>query len=72
MNTGMDCNSVRVIPNPYFGRSSLNESDKRRISFMDLPEKYTLSIYTITGERVWEQMKLENAGDGITFGIYAL
>ena len=25
-NTGNDCNSVRVIPNPYFGRSTLNES----------------------------------------------
>ena len=68
-NTGMDCNSVRVIPNPYFGRSTLNETVyKRRISFMDLPEKYTLSIYTVTGELVWEQNELhENAGDGITF-----
>ena len=35
---------------------------------MDLPEKYTLSIYTVTGELVWEQNELhENAGDGITF-----
>jgi hypothetical protein len=55
-NTGNDCNSVRVIPNPYFGRSALNENVyNRRISFMDLPEKYTLSIYTVSGELVWSQ-----------------
>jgi hypothetical protein len=68
-NTGSDCNSVRVIPNPYFGRSNLNETDyKRRISFMDLPEQYTLSIYTVTGELVWSQNEShQDAGDGITF-----
>ena len=68
-NTGNDCNSVRVIPNPYFARSSLNETIyNRRISFMDLPEKYTLSIYTVTGELVWSQDEgHQDAGDGITF-----
>jgi len=68
-NTGDDCNSVRVIPNPYFARSSLNETIyNRRISFMDLPEKYTLSIYTVTGELVWSQDEgHQDAGDGITF-----
>ena len=68
-NTGNDCNSVRVIPNPYFGRSTLNESIyNRRISFMDLPEKYTLSIYTISGELVWSQNEThQDAGDGIAF-----
>ena len=68
-NTGNDCNSVRVIPNPYFGRSTLNESIyNRRISFMDLPNKYTLSIYTVSGELVWSQNEThQDAGDGIAF-----
>ena len=35
---------------------------------MDLPEKYTLSIYTVTGELVWSQDEgHQDAGDGITF-----
>ncbi|OUW20175.1 MAG: hypothetical protein CBD21_04995 [bacterium TMED161] len=68
-NTGDNCNRVRVIPNPYFGRSTLNETVyNRRISFMDLPEKYTLSIYTISGELVWSQNENHpDAGDGMTF-----
>ncbi len=68
-NTGDDCNEVRVIPNPYFGRSELNESEyKRRMSFMDLPEKYKLSIYTVTGEHVWTQDEAhQDAGDGMAF-----
>ena len=68
-NTGNNCNRVRVIPNPYFGRSTLNETIyNRRISFMDLPESYTLSIYTVTGELVWSQDEdHQDAGDGITF-----
>jgi len=68
-NTGDDCNSVRVIPNPYFARSTLNETNyKRRLSFMDLPEKYTLTIYTVNGELVWSQNENhEDAGDGLAF-----
>ena len=68
-NTGDNCNQVRVIPNPYFGRSTLNETVyNRRISFMDLPERYTLSIYTISGELVWSQNESHpDAGDGLTF-----
>ena len=35
---------------------------------MDLPEKYSLSIYTVTGELVWSQDEShQDAGDGITF-----
>jgi hypothetical protein len=68
-NTGDDCNSVRVIPNPYFARSTLNETNySRRLSFMDLPEEYTLTIYTVNGELVWEQDEThDDAGDGIAF-----
>ena len=68
-NTGDVCNQVRVIPNPYFGRSELNENSyKRRISFMDLPEKYKLRIYTVTGEHVWTQDEThQDAGNGLAF-----
>ena len=35
---------------------------------MDLPEEYTLTIYTVNGELVWEQDEThDDAGDGITF-----
>ena len=35
---------------------------------MDLPDKYTLSIYTVTGELVWSQNEThQDAGDGIAF-----
>ena len=72
-NTGNSCSEVRVIPNPYFGRSHLNEVEyMRRIAFMDLPEKYTLKIYTVSGEFVWSQNETYENGefsaqDGSTF-----
>ena len=45
-NRGTDCESVRVIPNPYIVYSGLNETEyMRRISFTDLPEIYDLKIY---------------------------
>ena len=68
-NTGNECGSVRVIPNPYIVYSGLNETEyKRRISFTDLPEQYNLKIYTINGEFVWEQNEsYTDAGDGVTF-----
>ena len=68
-NTGTDCESVRVIPNPYIVYSGLNETEyMRRISFTDLPEKYDLKIYTINGEFVWSQDETYiDAGDGVTF-----
>ena len=68
-NTAEDCNQVRVIPNPYLGKSGLNETSyKKRLSFMDLPEKYSLKIYTVTGEHVWTQDEThQDAGNGFAF-----
>ncbi len=68
-NTGLECSSVRVIPNPYIAYSGLNETEyMRRISFTDLPERYDLKIYTINGEFVWQQDETYDvAGDGVTF-----
>ena len=55
-STGRDCELVTVVPNPYFARSGLNETSyKRKISFMNLPDEYTLTIYTVSGELVWSQ-----------------
>ena len=55
-STGLDCDMVTVVPNPYFARSGLNETEyKRKISFLNLPDQYTLTIYTVSGELVWSQ-----------------
>ena len=55
-STGDDCDLVTVVPNPYFSRSGLNETEwLRRISFQNLPDKYKLTIYTVSGELVWSQ-----------------
>ena len=55
-STGSDCDLVTVVPNPYLARSGLNETEyKRKISFLNLPDKYTLTIYTVSGELVWSQ-----------------
>jgi len=68
-STGEECDEVTVVPNPYFARSSLNENEyMRRISFMNLPDKYKLSIYTVSGEFVWSQTEShESAQSGMTF-----
>lgn len=48
-------NKIRVVPNPYIVHSNFNETQyKKRIRFTRLPEKCTITIFTVTGEKVRE------------------
>ena len=47
--------NVGVVPNPYIVRSGYKESEYlRQIRFTNLPNECTISIYTVTGEFVFE------------------
>ncbi|NOZ75959.1 MAG: hypothetical protein GXO90_11420 [FCB group bacterium] len=57
-------NKVQVVPNPYIVRSQFNEREYvRRMRFTHLPETCTITIYTITGEKV-NQLKHDDPVDG--------
>ena len=57
-------NNVKVVPNPYLGRSSFKESEFiRQIRFTNLPEKCKIRIFTLSGELVSEIMH-ENQSSG--------
>ena len=57
-------NNIIVIPNPYIVDTDYNETIyKKKMRFTRLPEKCTITIYTVTGEKVQE---LEH--DSITNG----
>ena len=44
-----------VVPNPYIVRSGYKEDEYlRQIRFTNLPSQCTISIYTVTGEFVYE------------------
>ena len=46
-------NNIQVVPNPYIVSSDFNETEyKRKIRFTRLPANCTVSIFTITGEKV--------------------
>jgi hypothetical protein len=46
-------NEILVVPNPYITSSDYNETEyKRKIYFYNLPEDWTMQIFTITGEKV--------------------
>ena len=50
-----ECNAreVIVVPNPYIKWSGYEEEDYRRVlRFTRLPEKCTITIYTVSGEKV--------------------
>jgi len=48
-------NNIKVVPNPYIVHSDYNETKyKRRIRFTRLPKICTITIFTITGEKVRE------------------
>ena len=51
--TSSQLNEISVVPNPYSVESDYNESPgEHRLYFTRLPNKCTLSIYTISGEFV--------------------
>jgi len=48
-----DLSKVKVVPNPYMGSSFLDLStNSRRIEFVNLPDKCTIRIYTLSGNLV--------------------
>ena len=62
-----DLNNITVVPNPYIVHSDFNETQyKKRIRFTRLPEKCTITIFTVTGEKVRE-LNHDHATDGNTW-----
>jgi hypothetical protein len=50
-----DLSKITVVPNPYIVHSNFNETQyKKKIRFTRLPEKCTITIFTVTGEKVRE------------------
>ena len=48
-----DLSLIKVVPNPYIQRSDYLESQYlRQIRFTNLPEECTITVFTVTGERV--------------------
>ena len=53
VNTNARLNNVRAVPNPYYLYSSYdNSAVERSIKFTNLPTKCTITIYTLTGDRI--------------------
>ena len=53
-----------MVPNPYIAHSDYNETEyKRRIRFTRLPPSCTITIFTISGEKVRE-LEHNSATDG--------
>ena len=56
--------NVKVVPNPYIVHSKYNETIyKKQIRFTRLPEKCTITIFTVTGEKV-QELNHDDALDG--------
>ena len=56
--------NVKVVPNPYIVHSKYNETNyKKQIRFTRLPEKCTITIFTVTGEKV-QELNHDDALDG--------
>ena len=48
-----DLTLIKVVPNPFLGRSQLDEGEfPRLIRFTNLPVQCTITIFTLTGEKV--------------------
>jgi len=48
-----DLTKIRAVPNPYFATSFLDLSpNNRRIEFVNLPDRCTIRIYTLSGNLV--------------------
>jgi len=55
---------VKVVPNPYIVHSKYNETIyKKQIRFTRLPKKCTITIFTVTGEKV-QELNHDDALDG--------
>ncbi len=59
-----DLDQITVVPNPYIVHSDFNETVyKKKIRFTRLPQTCTITIFTISGEKVRE-LKHNSATDG--------
>tara|TARA_B100000315_G_scaffold260651_1_gene323724 strand:+ start:2128 stop:5337 length:3210 start_codon:yes stop_codon:yes gene_type:complete len=60
----IDLSSVQVVPNPYIVHSMFPETEYLKlIRFTNLPSKCTITIFTISGEKV-TQIEHENEDEG--------
>jgi len=51
--TQQELEDIRVVPNPYIVRSPFNETGfLRQIEFIRLPQHCTITIFTVSGEKV--------------------
>tara|TARA_Y100000996_G_scaffold179145_1_gene139969 strand:- start:24 stop:3764 length:3741 start_codon:yes stop_codon:yes gene_type:complete len=60
-------NDIKVVPNPYIMHSGFNETEfVRSIRFTHLPQKCSIHIYTVSGEKV-NTLNYESVDDGNLF-----
>ena len=53
---------IRVVPNPYYGYSSYeNNQLDNRVKITNLPQKATISIFTVSGTLVRKLQKDDNS-----------
>jgi len=51
--TQEELDRIKVVPNPYMVHSRFNETEhERRLRFTNLPQHCTITIYTVSGEKV--------------------
>src|SRR4030095_4412207 len=56
-----DLDLIKVVPNPYYGGSTLESSNTGRfITFTRLPKECTITVYTINGDMVKMLQKNDN------------
>ena len=49
----IELSKIRVVPNPYIASSVLDQSSSnRRIDFVNLPDRCTIRIYTLSGNLI--------------------
>ena len=55
--------SIRVVPNPYYAYSSFEQSQiDNRVRITNLPTKYVLSIYSLSGSLI-RQFRVDNSNE---------
>lgn len=52
VGTRGDLKAVRCIPNPYRGAADWEYGGQRRVTFIGLPERATIRIYTVSADHV--------------------
>ena len=62
--TDEEMDKIKVVPNPYFVHSKYNETQfSRKLMFANLPQHCTITIFTVTGEKVKEVLHDDNSGN---------